>query len=230
MGRFLNADALVSTGQGTLGNNMFAYCLNNPVVLVDPSGNYCVMYHTGQSAFDAMNGIVDAGGGGGQVGPPGWNPGVNIPKLNLNAIDDAIDYITNTDEEVVLKAKHFAFYKGVPVIKADLGNGGALSFGIIIIDDGYICDDTGINVVKHEYGHILHFRQLGPVDYFLTTAIPSLLGAHLTNKGILPGALYYSLPWEHIADQFGGAYHRGYTTWANDAAVFFWLYTIIASR
>ena len=48
---------------------MFAYCLNNPVVLVDLSGNYCVMYHTGQSAFDAMNGIVDAGGGGG--GMPG---------------------------------------------------------------------------------------------------------------------------------------------------------------
>ena len=26
MGRFLNADALVATGQGLLGNNMFAYC------------------------------------------------------------------------------------------------------------------------------------------------------------------------------------------------------------
>ena len=31
LGRFINADALVSTGQGVLGNNMFAYCLNNPV-------------------------------------------------------------------------------------------------------------------------------------------------------------------------------------------------------
>lgn len=30
-GRFLNADVYVSTGQGVLGNNMFAYCLNNPV-------------------------------------------------------------------------------------------------------------------------------------------------------------------------------------------------------
>ena len=36
-GRFLNADAFVSTG-GLLGNNMFAYCNNNPVVLVDVSG------------------------------------------------------------------------------------------------------------------------------------------------------------------------------------------------
>ena len=39
VGRFINADALVSTGQGLLGNNMFAYCLNNPVNGVDPTGN-----------------------------------------------------------------------------------------------------------------------------------------------------------------------------------------------
>ncbi len=38
MGRFLNADALVSTGQGLLGNNMFAYCNNNPVMYEDFSG------------------------------------------------------------------------------------------------------------------------------------------------------------------------------------------------
>ena len=38
MGRFINADALVSTGQGVLGNNMFAYCNNNPVSNYDPTG------------------------------------------------------------------------------------------------------------------------------------------------------------------------------------------------
>ena len=37
-GRFLNADALVATGQGLLGNNMFAYCGNSPVNHADPSG------------------------------------------------------------------------------------------------------------------------------------------------------------------------------------------------
>ena len=39
IGRFLNADALVSTGQGLLGNNMFAYCGNNPVMDYDPTGH-----------------------------------------------------------------------------------------------------------------------------------------------------------------------------------------------
>ena len=38
LGRFLNADAFASTGQGILGNNMFAYCANNPVMGYDPTG------------------------------------------------------------------------------------------------------------------------------------------------------------------------------------------------
>ena len=38
VGRFINADGLVSTGQGILGNNMFAYCLNNPVNYEDSDG------------------------------------------------------------------------------------------------------------------------------------------------------------------------------------------------
>ena len=38
MGRFINGDALASTGQGVLGNNMFAYCGNNPVLRFDPTG------------------------------------------------------------------------------------------------------------------------------------------------------------------------------------------------
>ena len=38
-GRFLNADGYVSTGTGLLGYNMFAYCNNNPVMFIDPSGD-----------------------------------------------------------------------------------------------------------------------------------------------------------------------------------------------
>jgi RHS repeat-associated protein len=40
IGRFISADALMSTGQGVLGYNMYAYCLNNPASMSDPSGYY----------------------------------------------------------------------------------------------------------------------------------------------------------------------------------------------
>ena len=39
VGRFLNADGLVSTGIGLDGYNMFAYCNSNPVNMIDPNGN-----------------------------------------------------------------------------------------------------------------------------------------------------------------------------------------------
>ena len=37
-GRFLNADNYPATGQGLIGNNMFAYCNNNPVIHKDSQG------------------------------------------------------------------------------------------------------------------------------------------------------------------------------------------------
>ncbi len=38
IGRFLNEDGYLTTGQGVLSYNMFAYCMNNPVMYSDPSG------------------------------------------------------------------------------------------------------------------------------------------------------------------------------------------------
>ena len=40
VGRFLNADGYVSTGQDITGYNMFAYCGNNPVNRVDSTGEF----------------------------------------------------------------------------------------------------------------------------------------------------------------------------------------------
>ena len=58
LGRFLNADAYASTGQGILGNNMFAYCCNNPILCSDPSGNSPIL------ACIVIGAIVGAVAGG----------------------------------------------------------------------------------------------------------------------------------------------------------------------
>ena len=39
-GRFINANGMISTGQGLLGHNMHAYCNNNPVNLKDDTGEF----------------------------------------------------------------------------------------------------------------------------------------------------------------------------------------------
>ena len=42
VGRFINADGYISTGQGTVGSNMFAYCGNNPVNRTDNTGRFWI--------------------------------------------------------------------------------------------------------------------------------------------------------------------------------------------
>ena len=45
VGRFINADAYASTGQGITGCNMFLYCTNNPVSLYDPDGQDAIILY-----------------------------------------------------------------------------------------------------------------------------------------------------------------------------------------
>ena len=65
MGRFINADAFTSTGQGLLGNNMFAYCGNNPVIASDPNGNWFIVVIGGITGA-VVSGITTAIQGGSQ--------------------------------------------------------------------------------------------------------------------------------------------------------------------
>ena len=55
IGRFINADKYVSTGQGILSNNMFAYCVNNPVNRIDKTGTSL------EDLWDAVVEWVDTG-------------------------------------------------------------------------------------------------------------------------------------------------------------------------
>ena len=54
VGRFINADGYVSTGQGILGTNMFAYCNNNPVNRSDPFGQYWIGNLSGKR-YDSLS-------------------------------------------------------------------------------------------------------------------------------------------------------------------------------
>ena len=64
LGRFISADVYLSTGQGVLGHNAYAYCLNNPANGVDPSGHAVV------SAQENYWQAMVAGGGVGAIPVP----------------------------------------------------------------------------------------------------------------------------------------------------------------
>ena len=50
--RFINADGYVSTGQGFNGNNMYAYCGNNPVIRIDINGQ-------SWEFLDVVSGVIE---------------------------------------------------------------------------------------------------------------------------------------------------------------------------
>ena len=72
--RFISADVYLSTGQGVLGHNAFAYCLNNPVNCSDSSGT-----RANDGALDIFGPPRAAGGGGGIIFVP-------IPPKELGEI------------------------------------------------------------------------------------------------------------------------------------------------
>ena len=81
--QFISPDAFVSTGQGYLGYNMFAYCGNNPVNNYDPGGTYYAKLE------DRLT--TGHGGGGTPVPPPSYiddqgKPGIGTARFGLSNV------------------------------------------------------------------------------------------------------------------------------------------------
>ncbi|MBQ8830566.1 MAG: RHS repeat-associated core domain-containing protein [Oscillospiraceae bacterium] len=174
IGRFICADAFLSTGQGSFGSNMYAYCENNPVAYNDPSGNlrnYCVT-------------VTDSG--------------TQINMVTKRKITKDNQPASKTEEQLVLDAKHPTTYKGAPVLRVPFMKDYGFSFGIILLGP----DVNSENTLRHEYGHVAHLKLIGPIRYFFFVAIPSI--TVFTIQGVDPPERYYSYPWECIADILGG--------------------------
>ena len=121
-GRFINADGYVSTGQGILGNNMFAYCGNNPVNFVDTSGQFfltalivtavvatCAIVLTGCSAAKPRGDLAAA---------PNLNTDTAPPK-SYNCYGNGIGKQINTDPSGYNVGDSTA--KTFEAVKKDLG-------------------------------------------------------------------------------------------------------------
>ena len=87
VGRFISSDVLLSTGQGVLGHNAYAYCLNNPVNMSDSCGSYA----------EAIKPLDKAGGGSLGIG-------IGIGSLILTIIS-AITNITTSKPKVKSDSK-----------------------------------------------------------------------------------------------------------------------------
>ena len=196
-GRFLNADGYVNANGDLIGFNMYAYCGNNPVGRLDFSGySWEELEELGDFVATSYR---------------------SVRQKIKNLVGVVYETVTNTDEEKVRNANLFAFYKGRLVIKIDAfddcfmdGEPQGASFGIIFIDSrrSNFSED-----LKHEWGHTVQYASMGPINYLLYVAIPSVKGY----KSDLSTLDYYSQPWEYTADRFGGVSGRQYREGAEEA-------------
>ena len=151
IGRFINADAFASTGQGILGNNMFAYCGNNPVIFADYSGT---------RRFPCNICINDGGT-------------VSVEDANEAEPEQELQ-----EEFTILNTNGISLYKGVPVVKLPFGGNVGFSAGVIFLGDSVNADAQGVATLKHEYGHAVHLSQIGWESYTALVLIPSIVNFH----------------------------------------------------
>ncbi len=205
-GRFLNADGYVSTGTGLTGCNMYIYCINNPVMYVDYSGMCpncnCPSCLSGLSeecacAFATTHTNADG-----------------TPKTFREQYEEYLSatFVPQTAEERVLNAKYFAFYKGALVVKVPFMNKNAFSLGIIFLGSNVKLRTDAEDVLKHEWGHYVQFRERGPINYITTVGIPSVFCFLLDTNKKLPYT-YYSSPFEYEANCIANVSRDDYEAW-----------------
>ncbi len=185
--RFINADGIEYLGSaGIISYNLYAYCNNNPISYVDPTGHslfglltqllVSVVSYIGISLASIFDEEIRS-----DMEAIGWNP-------------------FNEDTALVANSNKVSFYKGTPVFRMDFKRSGSF-VGIFLSRS--IDKEEAETVIKHEYGHCVQQMILGPIKYGLMIFLPS--AAEWSNRP------YYERPWEVTADLFGGVEERTHT-------------------
>ena len=158
-------------------------------------------------------------GGGGSTN---YNGGMSSLPVSTTPLKKQLTFwemLVNTDAQIASDAKDFAFYNGVLIVKVPAMDNAAFSCGVI-----FMGPNSSANLVKHEYGHIVHMGQIGVSDYISKVAVPSA-----TSFWLFPGNDYYtSQPWEYIAEYWGDTAPppKGYLSFADEMALIYWLFTV----
>ena len=194
LGRFLSPDPFVQMPDFTQNFNRYLYCLNNPLIFVDKSGEYFVV--------DSF--LVGLLGGG-------WKRAVKMAKNDLkiwgglfatdrnkNILGRAWEFISRFTWQLPQTLGGFItahtyntcrLYKGVEsvsylygatVVRTN-GNGfGAVTQSSFIVGDCDLEANPSNELFQHEYGHYLQSQDIGPL-YYLTIGIPSFISARVNS-------------------------------------------------
>ena len=171
--RFISPDSYISTGQGILGNNMYAYCGNNPVNRSDPSGQ------SWSELLEFINALSED---------------LRNFDIGNSGIDKVLDanYISSYKGALVIKGNFPASFS-LGFIFLDYYKDDQTVYDKDIIEES----------LNHEYGHYMQLMDMSLFGYLAFVAIPSFTTSMLTYNGIIERDYYYGSPWEAEADRLG---------------------------
>ena len=197
-GRFISPDGVGYLGaNGDINSfNLFAYCSNNPVMYVDPSG------HSWEKFERFVMQIAKA------IKPCQKTILKSLAVLKCLNEDFSNFNIYNSDIEKVYQSHFFSAYNGSLVIRHSFKylSSGAL-FNVIILEHGFDQDEASLTI-RHEYGHILQEREYGTIRYMLFIFLPSATYNVISRNNDILDNNYYNMPWEYDADLRGGVTNR----------------------
>ena len=175
--RFLNVDGLVSTSVEDAAKNMYAYCLNNPVIYADPDGKMTVealtyillnmprkIVHTSQNIVETIHNSASRYPDYAKAEEKAFTA---LETVGLYFADQLFDtYLPALAQSSILRK---AFFDGAKHLSNSMGIASAIFLGFQVVWD------------YDEYGG-------STKDYFLAVGID--LGSTLVTLGI--GALAFS--------------------------------------
>jgi len=178
---------------------MFAYCLNNPIVLIDSSGYRAVIPEffadTSEEYVKWVRFLAD------------------VRNFDLD----------NTDPQKVYDATYFSSYKGTLVFRhADDYLSSWAIFNVIFLNHSNDQLSDRVMTLNHEYGHTLQEKEFGTAKYLVSIFLPSSIYNAFSRDSYILSINYYNMPWEYDADIRGNA-GRVHASWAEAVASAYFL-------
>ena len=195
-GRFLSPDPYVQAPDFSQSYNRYSYCINNPLIYTDPSGEllgfgflvgfwrgvftwqnpFKTSWETGVNQFKIWGGLFAA-----DTKQSGWGWQI-VSRFTWELPQTALGFGFTQISNLAGQVDKVAYYAGATVSSGNFwGNDQAVTMGSFITGSRDLAADPNNSLFQHEYGHVLQSREMGWA-YFPRVGVPSLFSDASTHK------------------------------------------------
>jgi RHS repeat-associated protein len=191
LGRMLSPDNNVQLPDFTQNLNRYSYCLNNPLIYTDPSGELILGFLRG--VYDAVtSGALEfwnwnddythdawskadptLAGTAGNNSYRLWEAYLTTENFWGQLPQNTFGFLTAQGLNTFLDVDYVDNKYGASVVSSKYIDGGAFTMGSFIMGPEGMRADYHDHLFAHEYGHVLQSREMGWF-YLPLVAIPSL--------------------------------------------------------